>query len=81
MFSLSKSSFSRYAGRDWIQSWSDQGRKKRQRIPRLWQNLAQILSGDPAFLEAARQARVLPKIEQVLRSSQPRRLRETRDGQ
>jgi hypothetical protein len=69
-FSLTKSSFSRYAGRDWIKLLAGQEHRKQRKIPTLWRNLAQILSANPVFMDAARKARVLPKVEQVIRSSQ-----------
>jgi hypothetical protein len=69
-FSLTKSSFSRYAGRDWIKLLAGQEHRKQRKIPTLWHNLAQILSANPVFMDAARKARVLPKVEQVIRSSQ-----------
>lgn len=62
-FGLSKATFSRFAGSKWQEK--REGKKSRT-IPDLWHNTAKVISADSLFLDAAREAGVLPAIARIL---------------
>lgn len=51
-YGLSRSAFSRFAGSQWHKS------EKSRSVPALWANFAELLSGNPVFVEAAKAADV-----------------------
>jgi len=58
-FNISKATLSRFAGSRWTEN-------ENNTIPDLWKNTAQVLSGNSIFIEVAKDAGVLPKINDIL---------------
>ena len=62
-FNLSKATFSRFAGRDWRRSKAG---GEAGAIPDLWYNMANVISQDPRFLEAATSLGLASSIDSIL---------------
>lgn len=62
-FGVSTPTFSRFAGRRWSDRSDDQGSLT---VPDLWRNTAGVLAAHPVFVEAARDAGVWSRVEEVL---------------
>ena len=58
-FNISKATLSRFAGSRWTEN-------ENNAIPDLWRNTAQVLFGNQIFIEVAKDAGVLPKINDIL---------------
>jgi len=67
-YGISKASLSRFAGSKWREKI---GESEAVRVPDLWKNTAQILSGNPDFMETATTSAVADNVEEVLRLIDP----------
>ncbi len=75
-FSLSKPTFSRFAGSRWDRS---SARAAGIKIPDLWQNTAQVLAGNPVFVEAAKASGIWDTVDHIVNSSPVREIESSED--
>ena len=66
-FDLSAATFSRFAGSHWKRNCGDINR-----VPDLWLNLADVLSGHSCFIMTAKKAGVLKRVRELLKDDEMR---------